>query len=294
MIKRKSFRVIIALDPTEPELTLTGCNLSWFNQMVEEKNASLEAVYVPYRENVAMAISEIAFKEYVKEYGFKNEVSAKVIHELSSSRKKAVDTLVRYAKDTEADLIAVSSHGRHGLGRFILGSFAERLLGCASIPVLFLGNSADETKEPKKILFPTDLSKASEVTLELFLEQFKNYTGEIVLFHAMKGTDHVYDTGLMGIPIYMSKGEWLELERWTKKECERLLNKIKSKGFRVNEAQSIQDFALDENIGFIAMASLRRGLESAIMGSVAKEVFRIREWPVWVCGPEAISELERS
>ena len=42
------------------------------------------------------------------------------------------------------------------------------------------------------------------------------------------------------------------------------------------------------------MASLRRGLESAIMGSVAKEVFRIREWPVWVCGPEAISELERS
>ncbi|HEV8310282.1 MAG TPA: universal stress protein [Methylomirabilota bacterium] len=48
----------------------------------------------------------------------------------------AVDVILRYARDAGASLIAMSTHGRSGLGRFFLGSVAERVLREASVPVL--------------------------------------------------------------------------------------------------------------------------------------------------------------
>ena len=53
-----------------------------------------------------------------------------------------------------------------------------------------------------------------------------------------------------------------------------------------NTPTAIQKVAQEENVDFVAMASVGRGLESAVLGSVAKEIFRLRKWPVWVCGPE--------
>ncbi len=38
------------------------------------------------------------------------------------------DTICRYAKDWNADLIVVGSHGRRGLSHFFLGSVAEEVL----------------------------------------------------------------------------------------------------------------------------------------------------------------------
>ena len=43
-----------------------------------------------------------------------------------------------YAGQVEADLIVITSHGRHGLTRFLLGSVAERVIRHAELPVLVL------------------------------------------------------------------------------------------------------------------------------------------------------------
>ena len=43
-----------------------------------------------------------------------------------------------YAKQAEADLIVMPSHGHHGLRRILLGSVAERVLRHAECPVLVL------------------------------------------------------------------------------------------------------------------------------------------------------------
>ncbi len=43
-----------------------------------------------------------------------------------------------YAKQSEADLIVMPSHGHHGLRRILLGSVAERVLRHAECPVLVL------------------------------------------------------------------------------------------------------------------------------------------------------------
>jgi nucleotide-binding universal stress UspA family protein len=46
------------------------------------------------------------------------------------------DTVAQEAREWDADLIVVGTHGRRGLGRVILGSGAEQIIRVAPIPVL--------------------------------------------------------------------------------------------------------------------------------------------------------------
>jgi nucleotide-binding universal stress UspA family protein len=44
--------------------------------------------------------------------------------------------ILNAAKETNADLIVIGSHGRTGLKKFFLGSVAQKILGETSVPVL--------------------------------------------------------------------------------------------------------------------------------------------------------------
>jgi nucleotide-binding universal stress UspA family protein len=50
----------------------------------------------------------------------------------------AAETIVEYAKDHEIDLIVMSTHGRSGFKRFVVGSVTERVLRTGETPVLVL------------------------------------------------------------------------------------------------------------------------------------------------------------
>ena len=61
------------------------------------------------------------------------------------------DVIVRVASETESDLIVMSTHGRRGVGRLVVGSVAEEVLRRAPCPVLTvrqpLAQSAVATRE---------------------------------------------------------------------------------------------------------------------------------------------------
>ena len=46
--------------------------------------------------------------------------------------------ICEYADETNADMIVISSHGYHGMKRFLLGSVAEVVIRHAHVPVLVL------------------------------------------------------------------------------------------------------------------------------------------------------------
>ena len=117
------------------------------------------------------------------------------------------------------------------------------------------------------------------------------------MFHVVPPPGAVGDTGVLGIPFYLPESYWTELEAWTKTESEKWLKDVKAKGFKArfeihhgvqNTAMAIQEIAKNERVDLIAMASVTHGLDAVIVGTVAKEVFRIRKWPVLVFGPEAL------
>jgi nucleotide-binding universal stress UspA family protein len=49
---------------------------------------------------------------------------------------KPADAIIETAKDKNADLIVVGSHGRTGLEKLLMGSVAERVIVLASCAVL--------------------------------------------------------------------------------------------------------------------------------------------------------------
>jgi nucleotide-binding universal stress UspA family protein len=67
--------------------------------------------------------------------------------ELSVWYGPPAEAIVEAAKYRQADMIVMSSHGRSGLGRLILGSVAETVLRSTAVPILLIrpGDAALET-----------------------------------------------------------------------------------------------------------------------------------------------------
>lgn len=64
---------------------------------------------------------------------------------------RPADEIVRLARDVDADLVLVGTHGRRGVERLLLGSVAERTLRIAHCPVLVVRpklHSQEEAPEP--------------------------------------------------------------------------------------------------------------------------------------------------
>jgi nucleotide-binding universal stress UspA family protein len=49
---------------------------------------------------------------------------------------RPAETIIEYARDVDADVVALGTRGRHGEGRFILGSVAESVVRSCPVPVL--------------------------------------------------------------------------------------------------------------------------------------------------------------
>ena len=48
------------------------------------------------------------------------------------------DSIANYATENKVDLIAIATHGRSGIGRWVIGSVADRILRSAGVPVLMV------------------------------------------------------------------------------------------------------------------------------------------------------------
>ncbi len=55
---------------------------------------------------------------------------------------KAADEILDYAKKRKVDLIVMSTHGRSGVSRWVLGSVADKVLRQSAVPVLIVPPAA--------------------------------------------------------------------------------------------------------------------------------------------------------
>jgi nucleotide-binding universal stress UspA family protein len=62
----------------------------------------------------------------------------------------AAEQIIKVAQDIGADLIAMSTHGRSGLGRWALGSITDKVLSRSDIPVLTVRAKSDLAKARRK------------------------------------------------------------------------------------------------------------------------------------------------
>jgi nucleotide-binding universal stress UspA family protein len=79
-------------------------------------------------------------------------------------------TILTAANEQDVDLIVMTSHGRRGLSRWVLGSVAEKVIRQAPIPVLVLRQQVlreaqNDMDQPAQGLVALDGSRASEIVL---------------------------------------------------------------------------------------------------------------------------------
>jgi len=79
---------------------------------------------------------------------------------------RQADEILTFAGEIDADLIAMSTHGRSGIGRWVFGSVADRVLRRAACPVLLVRAGQTQTQPTyQRILVPLDGSELAEQVL---------------------------------------------------------------------------------------------------------------------------------
>jgi nucleotide-binding universal stress UspA family protein len=83
------------------------------------------------------------------------------------ARGDAAQSIVDVAVQVQADLIAMSTHGRSGFSRWAMGSVADRVIQTAQQPILLIRNQLMTAPERplQRILVPVDGSPAAEIAL---------------------------------------------------------------------------------------------------------------------------------
>jgi nucleotide-binding universal stress UspA family protein len=148
---------------------------------------------------------------------------------------------------------------------------------------------------PKKILFATDFSSASEAALPYAVSLAGHYGSDLYFAHviALEYPD---------FPPPEERATKLEQAReFTERELERLLEAARQKGIScqplIGEGAIwvvLLDMIHQNGIDLIIVGTHgRRGLGKLLLGSVAEEVFRMAPCPVLTVGPKTSGALSR-
>jgi nucleotide-binding universal stress UspA family protein len=101
---------------------------------------------------------------------------------------RAKEVIIEKGKTDMGMLITMSTHGRSGLNRFLLGSIAEKVLRGSANPLLLVRATKEEKSEGeaalKSIIAPLDGSKLAESVLPMVAGLAKKLDLEVILFRA--------------------------------------------------------------------------------------------------------------
>ncbi len=210
---------------------------------------------------------------------------------------RTVELVEEVAKETETDLMVVSTHSERVVRHALLGSSAEKLVRHAPCPVLVVRakehefiDEDDEAPAPrsfslKKILVPTDFSDESLKALRYALRLGAPFDAKIDLLH-------VVNTGCFGagyaavdLPaiteqvVEASKESLAELAEREIGTAENIVREV-----RVGPtAQTIADVAREEEIDLIVVSTHgNTGLKRMLLGSNAENIVRHAPCPVLV------------
>jgi nucleotide-binding universal stress UspA family protein len=88
-------------------------------------------------------------------------------------------------EESGADIVVMGTHGRTGIGRWIIGSTTESLLRTMPVPVLTVSH-ATRPMNFERILFATDFSDASEPGFVYARDMARALQARLVVLHVLK------------------------------------------------------------------------------------------------------------
>jgi nucleotide-binding universal stress UspA family protein len=184
------------------------------------------------------------------------------------------EVILRTAREVGADMIALGTHGRTGLGRLLAGSVAEAVLRRARCPVLALSSWVYPESEPMGVvLHPTDFSERSEASLRVARTLARDLGARLILLHVMPVEVVVYGTIPVPLDVPAVRDSLESLAKTV--DGPDLKYPVVTRLAQGNFATEILRVAGEVGCGMIVLGTHgRSGLGRLLMGSVAEAVLR--------------------
>lgn len=206
---------------------------------------------------------------------------------------EAAANILETAEAESVSLIAISTHGRSGLSRWLFGSVADRVVQSSHVPLLMIRPDARTEPRPifEKILVPLDGSDVAAGVLPFVEEVAKLFGASLVLYHAVPPISAY--PGFETVNPQLDGKVLQEMQQQAKELLSRAAHDIEARGFRVTVAVSI-DLAADgilraareTGAGLVAIGTHgRSGLGRMVLGSVANAVMRRSTIPCLLVHP---------
>uniref|UniRef100_A0A831TAJ4 Universal stress protein n=1 Tax=Thermorudis peleae TaxID=1382356 RepID=A0A831TAJ4_9BACT len=206
--------------------------------------------------------------------------------------------IIDLAQELADPIIVMTTHGRGGLGRWLYGSVADRVVRGAGVPVLLIRSGLPQRAlgEVRSIMVPLDGSPLAEAALPYAVELARRFDAELHLVRVVE-TPEVY--ALLGTHAQAAaSGEVLaEIAQQMIDDASNYLNelaeRLRAEGVRV-ESHVLEGLAIEQLLAFererqpdlVVMATHGRGgLSRVIFGSVAEHVLREGNAPVMLIRP---------
>ncbi|MBM2826015.1 MAG: UspA domain protein [Dehalococcoidia bacterium] len=201
------------------------------------------------------------------------------------------EMLVSHAHTQSMGLIAMSTHGRSGFGRWLVGSVADRVLRTSSIPVLFFHPKEEKASSGprlRRILLPLDGSPLAEQSIPFAVLLAKAMDLTLVLVRVAPSYPFYFSDSYSLSGAELMVEAWEALEKEASDYLSRILNGLQqndlilgSRVFRGDPATKIIDLAKEFEDNIVVMSTHgRSGLNRSILGSVADKVVRNSGSPV--------------
>jgi nucleotide-binding universal stress UspA family protein len=189
---------------------------------------------------------------------------------------EASERILAVCEEFKADLLAMTTHSRKGLGPVLFGGTARKLLHSTSIPILLAKPGLPKTAKPiERILVPIGTEAGEETLLEPVVRLAKCLHSNLTLLRAnpvIVSQDPI--TGLvLPLPMGQASGEPApSLEELSRSHPGVPTEVVTVQG---DVASSILDEARHIHADLVAMTTHARvGLDRILTGSFAEEVLR--------------------
>lgn len=302
-----SREVILATDIFETENDPAPSSVAALNEWVSQQGFQIRPIYITAPSTADLSLGYVVpvkeleqkLEAHVKNLGFQPTLPAQVLIDDTCSRRGRIGCFLDYAEKEGAAAIALTSHGRSGIDRFMLGSFAEAVLRESPWPVFFLTSEEGwrPTRDQKRtIFFTTDFSAASREAFGQFLSRFHLGDSRVVIFHSVNFPVPYAPVGTEYVP----ENYFAEQEAWAKQMGAEwtALGKaagvdtradIRYGGMNMLTGKDVLAAARAEGSSLLVMATASGPVERTLLGSVAFDLFRARQVPVLVYGPMAVA-----
>ncbi len=200
-------------------------------------------------------------------------------------RGRPSEAILDYAADHAVDAIAMGTHGRTGIDRYLTGSVTERVLRHAEVPVLTAraGDDGDEPIDYDVVLVPTDGSTAAAAAVDHALAVAAASDATVHALAVMDVTATA-TTPELSVPPDLTEAREAAAER----AVEAVADRARAADLDVettvrsgSPAKTILDYADATGTDLIAMGTTgRTGLSRHLLGSTTERVVRHADVPV--------------